>query len=369
MNIKTIPSNHKVFRTDDGLAMIAFESGPFPNPKMIPRIHLYSRSRFKWPNLNDGKVFGHGAGSSYVLLVKAPPLSIVHVVEWSPGKGRMEETFYHIGPCFEVTPIPLNSNRFSITHIQYLLQSSPPADPENLLLMESDTKLLFGGGQPTWLQKVIDARLAYWRIHNLDLYFQHTHWRLSNQDIWDCVRGAPYWALARWKNLLKSYQVDICVRNSPLGALSFAPERLSLYLRNRYLDKYLVDAVTHASDKFTKDCLLGSATCEPDAKLSSTCRRHLSPQLRASLLAIGYRKFRTARFARPKRDLQLEFLDSIIEFPAVWLAAHHDDFAEVMEGLATHLSIRPEGMALLDMIERMQPPHQKAFATYVGSFI
>ena len=369
MNIQTIPPNHKIFRTGDDTAMIAFESGPFPDPQMVPRIHLYSRSQYHRPYLDDGQVFGHGTGNSHVLFIKATPLSIIQVIEWHPGKRHMAETRYQVGPDFEITQVPTNARKTSSVGIQDLLHASPASSGGNLILLESDTKLLFSDVQPPWLKNIIDAQLTHWRIHHVDLYFRHTYWQLNQEDIWHGVKAAPYWVLARWKNRLKPYQIDLCVRASPRGAVSFAPERLSRYQREQYLEKYPEDALTHASDKLTHAELMMCANREPDAALSLPCRRNLPPQLRATLLAGSYRKLRKVRMSGPVRDLQRELLDSIIEQPEEWLTAHRGGFAEVMEGLASHLSIRPEGMVLLDMGDRMQPPHQKAFAAYLGSLI
>ncbi len=373
MSLQTLPRNHKIFKIDDASAIIALESGPFPDPRTVPRIHIYVRSPFQRPYTSDGQVFGHNQARSFVLIIKVTPWSVIQVVEWLPEKGHVGEVVYQVGANFELLPVPVDGFHFTQRQAQGLLHSSVVPEAEDLRITESDTRLLFSNDQPPWLQEIIHSQLTHWRIHNVGLYFQHTFWNLNQEDLWHCVKAAPYWALARWQNRLKPYQIDLCVRTSPRGAISFATERLSRYHRQLYLEEFPVDALTHAAEKLTEDELVSCANKEPSAALSYPCRRHLPTHLRATLmanlLATCYRERRSIRLTGPIDELERDLIDSIVDYPDEWLSTHNGSFIEVMDALATQLAVRPDGQALLEMGNRLHESYQGGFSNFLGSLV
>lgn len=368
MNIPSMP-NYRVFRTGDETAMIAFESSRFPDTRMVPRIHRFYRSKDCGSACDSGRVFGEELATNCVLLVNVTPLCLVQIVEWCPETGYMVGSFYRIGANFEVEPIQSEKRELSRLEIEAHLFSSPVEEPERLELEDADVRHLFSANQPSWLGKIVDAQLNHWTIHNVGLFYRYTSWPVTEEDIWRSLKATPYWTLVRWRDRLKPIQLDICIRNSPRGAVSFAIERLSKYQRDRYLEKYPADALTHSADQLTEQEVLRCAELEPRAAITLSCRRNLPPKLRAIVLAESYRKIRRGRINEPLPELQRDVLDSIIGYSEIWLAAHNGRFAEIMDGLAGYLSIQPDGPALIEMGTRLPTFNQKAFADYLGSLI
>lgn len=361
--------NHTIFRTGE-TAMLALESTPSPDPRMVPRIYRFYRPPHCGSTIDNGRVFGHALGTTCALLAKITPGDVIQTVEWRPERGHMAEGICQIGPNYEVSPIEIGKRAFSQPAIDSILGSSPVDELGSLVLADSDLRLLFSGRQPPWLQGIVDAQLLHDRVHYVARYYQFTPWPVNSDDIWRCVKAAPYWALARWKDRLTPYQLVRCIQKSPRGAVSFATGHLSLAVRNAYLEKYAADALLHAADKLTDEELLRCAAKAPRPALTPGCRQRFPPPLRATLLAGHYRQIKRGEMDEPLRDLQRDILGSVVEFPAQWLAApHHGNFSRVMGGLADHLSIRPKGPVLIEMLSNMAPAYQRAFAEYLGSSI
>ena len=368
-NDKTLP-NHKIFRTNCETAMLAIESGPAPDPRMVPRISRLYRPPHGGSFSDEGRVFGHALGANCALLVKVTPGSLIKIVEWRPERGYMTGGFCQIGPDYELIPIESGKREISRAEIDSILGSTPVDELGSLVLADSDLSLLFSGGQPPWLQEIVDAQLLHDRVHYVARFYQFTPWPVDSDDIWRCVKAAPYWALSRWKDRLTHYQLMRCIHKSPRGTVSFAIGHLPVAPRKAQLEQYAADALLHAADKLTDDELLRCAAKAPRPALTPGCRRRLPPMLRATLLAEHYRLIRRGEMEEPLQDLQRDIIESLIEFPAEWLAApHHGDFNRVMTGLADHLSIRPKGAVLIEMLNRMAPKYRQAFAEYLGSTI
>lgn len=370
MQIQQLFKNHAIFRTFGDAAMIAFEAGSISDRRMVPRIHRYYLPQDRPPAIDHGRVFGAGLGIPCALLINATPGNLIQIVEWNPNRGHMSERIYRIGPDFEVIPVQSKGREISRGEIEVILDSSPADVAGDLELKDRDVRPLFSSSQPPWLQRIVDAQLNHWRTHNVGKFSGFTPWPVNEDDIRRCVKAAPYWALARWKDRLQPFQLNICIRNSPRGAISFAIERVPPCQRMRSLDKFPSDALMHAADKLTDAEVLRAADKEPASATSCACRRKLPPKLRATVLAGSYRKFRRGRIREPILELQEDFLNSIVEFPKEWLAGHQvGGFAAIMEGLALHLCIQPEGLILSEMHKRLALPYQHAFGEYIGSLI
>lgn len=363
-------ADHAVIRTGPGTALIAFKTGIFPDPRTVPRIHRYYRTKDGGLATDSGRAFGLELGSCGVLLVNTTPGCLIQIIEWRPEIGHMIGIYYRIGPEYEVEFIKSEGREISRFEIEIFLHASSFDEAGPREFQNCDLQPLFHNKLPPWLREIVDAQLNHWRVHNVGMFYRFTPWPVDQEDIWRCVKAAPYWALRRWKDRLTSYQLMRCIRMSPLGAVCFAVERLPVILRKNLLDKYTAEALFHAADKMTEAELIRCATKDPGVALSLGCRRRLPPALQATLLAAKYQKIVPWKMDEALlRDLQRDILESIGAFPAEWLAAHEGGFAGVYEGLASHLSVRPEGSMLIEMRDRMEPPYQKAFTAYIGSLI
>lgn len=358
--------NHCMIGINHDTAMIVFESGPVPDPQMLPRIHRYFISEHHGLAIDHGRVIGPGNGTGHALIVKTSPFCLIQVVEWRPDLGHMAGTFHQIGPEFGVVPLHSQQREMSRGEIETILCSRQTNGTSSLTLNDGDLRVFFASIQPRWLHEIIRAQLAHWRIHHVELFFKFTSEEPDNEGIRHCVKAAPYWALARWKGLLNPYQLKTCIRNSPRGAVCFATERIPRYLRSRHLEEFADDALTHASAKLTAGELLRLATREPVAALTPECRRQLPPMFRARLLARNHRRILTGESTEPLQDLKRDIFASIAQFPAEWLLAHRGSFNNVFEALASGLKIRPQPSELKAMLDTIEAPYQQDFARCIA---
>jgi hypothetical protein len=361
--------NYCMIRINRDTAMIVFESGPVPDPQMLPRIHRYYISEHHGLAIDHGRVFGSGNGTGHALIVKTIPLCLIQVVEWRPDLGHMAGIFHQIGPEFGVVSLHSEQREMSRAEIETILCSRQTNGTCSLTLNDADLRIFFASIQPRWLHEIIRAQLAHWRIHHVELFFKFTSEEPDKEGIRHCVKAAPYWALARWKARLTPYQLKTCIRNSPRGAVCFATEQIPRYLRSGHLDQFAADALTHASAKLTAGELLRLATREPVAALTPACRRQLPPGFRARLLARNHRRILTKESPEPIQDLKRDILASIAQFPAEWLLAHRGTFNNVFGALASGLKIRPQPSDLKEMLDRMEPPYQQDFARFIASMM
>jgi hypothetical protein len=358
--------NYCMIKTDLDTAMIVLESGPVPDPQMLPRIHRYYISEHHGIAIDHGQVFGPGNGTGHALIVKTSPLCLIQVVEWRPDLGHMAGTIHQIGPEFGVVLLHSQEREMSRAEIETILCSRQTNGTCSLTLNDGDLRVFFASIQPRWLHEIIRAQLAHWRIHHVELFFKFTSEEPDQHDIRHCVKAAPFWALARWKGRLTPYQLKTCIRNSPRGAVCFATEQIPRYLRSQHLEKFAADALIHASAKLTAGELLRLATQEPVTALTPACRRQLPPRFRARLLARNHRRILTLETTEPIQDLKRDILASIAQFPAEWLLAHRGNFNNVFGALASGLKIKPQPSELTEMLDRMEPPYQQDFGRYIA---
>jgi hypothetical protein len=227
---------------------------------------------------------------------------------------------------------------------------------DNLVAIFADMTL------PTWLREVLDSQLVYWNKHHAEAYYQFTPWPVRGEEFARCVRAAPYWALARWQGQLFPSQISYCMQRSPAGAVAFAIERIPQVRRKDLVLRFAGEALAHSADKLTDDEILTCAQQDPYSVLLQ--RQKFLPAIRARILAQVVPMVRLSHASVP-RGLETDILESIAEFPLVWLD-QYGTFVIAMDKIAKHLSINPDGGTLRKLYHRMDLAGRDAYFHFMA---
>ena len=361
--------NHVIISSCDGMALAAFESPPWSDTQSFPQISSYHRTYREPAASADGAVVGLGVGPTCALIVKVAPNSLALIVQ-PTASGTENWRYFRIDSDFKISPLDSRTRPLTPNVMRSLLLSSPVVDTAPPTVSDEDLSLLFSVSRPPWLQKILDSQLRHWEIHNVGMFYQFAPRQVTREDIWRCVMTAPYWALARWIDRLTPSQLAICMQKSPRGAVAFAIESIPRWSRTRQLEIYPATALLNAAEKLTDKEFKFCATREPQAVFAMNCRRRLPPERRATLWSVLYQNIIFGYNYEPPAGLQRDILDSIADYPTVWLAAHHGGgFSAILSGIARRLEIRPDAAALVVMHHRMDPSGKQAFLHYIASQI
>jgi hypothetical protein len=361
--------NHTIISSCGGIALAAFELPSCPDPRSFLHITSYHRTYRDPAATAAGRVVGRGVGPTYALIVKVAPHSLAIIVQ-PTASGKDSWRYFRIGSDYEISPPDSRNRPFTQEVVKSHLLSSPTTDIAPLAVSDEDLALLFSVRRPPWLQGILDAQLRHWDIHNVGLYYQFNPRQVTREDIWRCAKAAPYWALARWIDRLTPSQLAFCMQKSPRGAVAFALERIPRWSRTSHLEKHPAAALLYAADKLTNEEFAFCATREPQAAFAENCRRRLQPQRRAALWSVIYQNLFFGIGYEPPPGLQHDIIDSIADYPTVWLAAHQDGgFAAILSGLDRHLAISLDAAALIAIHSRMHPSGRQAFLHFIASLI
>jgi hypothetical protein len=361
-----LPQIHVIPDQNSHSALFFFGIPASPFPRELIEIHGFSPAPGGTVYRHSGRLFSGERGTPIVLVIRAGPGTIIELT-------TSERT------CVSDVPI-----RMAIDHdfnvASTAARSSPPITPSitmpglnnryagntRMSVVDNDLLAIFANRNlPLWLRDVFDTQLEYWKKHHAETYYQFTPWPVVGEEFRRCVRAAPYWALARWKRDLFPSQIAHCMRRSPAGAVAFAAERIPVATRTSLLSRFADEALAHATDRLTDDEILTCAERDPYAVIQQ--RRKLTPAIRARVLSKAIPMVRMPPECVPP-SLESDVLDSIASFPLVWLD-RFGSFVTAMEKIASHLSIQPDGAALRELQQRMDPSGREAFFHLIADWI
>ncbi len=359
--------NNILISSGHGTALLVLEVERSFDPDSISKIGCRRRSTRANSTKSEGSSIGQALGPTSALVVKVVPHCLVEI---SGRIGKPVESNHpiHVDGSFEITRLKSGIWPLSEAQIDLLLPTPSLACP-SLKITDEDLTLIFSARQPPWLQKIIDTQLQNWRVHHVAKFFQFTPWRLESRDLTRCVKGAPFWALARWQKQLHSRQIDYCYRMLPCSGVAFGLTWIPKHSRQSDLERFPKEALLYAAEELTNQEFLGCSSLQPETAFEEPCRRKLHPARRAELWPEAYRKISSWPGFEPPPGLQKEILANIATYPAAWLAAHKQGFSEIFRGLDSHLSIRPEAEELLEMHRQMENSGREHFNKYLGAMI
>lgn len=327
-------------------------------PRELIEIHGFSPAPRGTIYRHSGRVFSGEPGTPIVLVIRAGPETIIELTASERTSVSDVPIRMAVDHDFNLAPTTARSSPPLIPSITMPGLNNRHAYNTQMNVVYNDLLAIFADRNlPTWLRDVLDAQLEYWKKHHAETYYQFTPWAVVGEEFRRCVRAAPYWALARWKRDLFPSQLAQCMQRSPAGAVAFATERIGVATRKCLLNRFPGEALTHAADKLTDAEILTCGGRDPYTAIQQ--RQKLAPAIRARVLSNAIPMV----LLRPEcipLGLESDILDSIASFPLVWLN-RFGSFVTVMEKIASHLSIHPDGAALRELQQRMDPSGREAF--------
>lgn len=353
-----LPQIHIVLdqNSDSALFFVHIPASTFP--RELIEIHGFSTAPRGTIYRHSGRVFSGEPGNPIVLVIRAGPGTIIELTASERTSVSDVPIRMAVGHDFNLAPTAARRRLPVIPTITMPGFNNRHAYNNRMSVVDNDLLALFADRNlPLWIRNVFDAQLEYWKIHHAETYYQFTPWAVVGEEFRRCVRAAPYWALARWKRDLFPSQIAHCMQRSPAGAVAFATERIGIATRKSLLSRFPGEALAHAADKLTDAEILTCGGRDPHAAIQQ--RRKLAPAIRARVLSNAIPMVRLPPECIPP-GLESDILDAIASFPSVWLD-RYGSFVTVMEKIASHLSIHPDGAALRELQQRMDPSGREAF--------
>lgn len=357
--------NHIIVPSSHGTSLLVIEALSPSDPQSTPHIRCRNRSEDGTLSSYTGRTLGHAHGRTCGLVIKIIPQSIVDITGFV-GQGREPVQYFQIDKTLQLIKLKCEAIP------PLLLQSDPIpknslAQQESLEISDDDLSLLFSITAPQWLELILLSQLEYWRVHHVENFCQFTPGPLNSEELWRCAKGAPFWALARWKKYLRPSQIDYCARRSARGAILYAIDRISGYARQKALDEFPAEALFNSPEKLTNRELLKCAAKQPQSVFEEICRNRIPPARRAQLWSSVCRPTSARLTFDFSGSLRRDVLESIAAYPLVWLSSRPKGFAELFRRLDRHLSIRLEGDELNQLIENINPSGKVQLFDYIAS--
>jgi hypothetical protein len=357
------PQIHVIPDPDSLSALFFFGFPASQFPRELFEIHGFSHAAGGTLYRHSGRVIGGDSDSPRVLVIRAGPGTLLEMTTSERNPDFSFPLRLEVGHDFKTEPASARRRPPLCLSIAMSIPSTRDDNSTPMTLADNDLLTTFAAkNMPLWLRAVLDAQLVYWKKHHAETYYQFTPWPVVGEEFARCVRAAPYWALARWKHDLFASQIVYCMRRSPAGAVAFAIERIPFANRKSLILRFASEALAHAPDKLTDGEILTCVERDPYAVLRYRCK--FLPAIRAKMLSRVIPLVRMSPESIP-RGLEADILESMALFPLVWLD-HYKTFVTAMEAITNHLSIDPDGAALLDLHHRMDPAGRDAFFNFMA---
>lgn len=310
-----------------------------------------------------------GPGESKLLITRVRPGSIVETMVLRHTGDSGIWRYFTIGTGLELIPVIASVRELIGDDLRTLpctLQGGP-APNAGIEIQDNDLISLFANKHLIqWAKSILDSQLEYWNIHHIENYYHYMPVRPIGPEFARCIKAAPFWALARWKNHLFSDQQNFCMRRSPAGAVAFCIERIPRARRAQMLGRNPEAALRHGFDRLSDEELAVCVTAAPLQAMALA--RGFAPTTRARLLGSVVKHCTRGLPIRPTA-LQAAIFDSIVETPEAWLANFEDSFVTAFEKMDQNLGIRPSGEALIEFSKQFAPDKQARVLEVVANWI
>ena len=360
------PRHHLIHDPKNHSAILIIEShaNGSANP---PSIHCLSRAGNSEITTHPGQILG--SGESKLMITRVRPGVIIETMEHRHAGDLDLERHYSVGPELEVIPVASGNGMLAGDHLLSIRLPSHrlPVPDTGTGISDNELVALFGNQLlPSWVMSVLDRQLEYWNVHHLENYYRYMPGRPIGPEFARCIKAAPFWALARWKDDLFPGQRSYCMRRSPAGAVAFCIERIPPARRPHLLARNPEAALRHGFHRLNEKELAICVTAEP--AMAMAMARGFTPASRARLLGTVVKHCTPGLPYRPNA-LLAAILDSITEAPESWLQNFEGSFITAFETLDRNLKIRPSGETLLAISKRLPPDKQAPLLEVVADWI
>ena len=330
-------------------ALIAIDTGT--NPYGNPGKHAHIR----FPQIRTGEVLKLGpAPGRSCSVFKVLPNDLMGVTQWN---GRSEcQKYYEVLGDFSIRAFePEDKNLYRISNYPTRFQHPQGG---NLAVKEEDLEFLFSTQWPSWLRPILDAQLDQWRTRHIEHYFHYTPRNLSQNDLWCCIRGAPFQAVRRFRKRLYGNQRSICFDRSPKARAVFAISSLAQETRAKALEEYPNQLIRYTMGDLTDPEVRKVSLINPEAVFHHC---HLMPdRQRAVALSAA---LKTTKGLNPEfqGSINTLLMRTLTDFPEVWFSEFDGEFHSALGTWDSVLGFKPTGTDMMNMLQKLDTRYKPSF--------
>lgn len=337
------------FRTGGNAALIAIDSGT--NPYENPGKHAHIR----FPQIRPSEVLKLGPAPGKTCSVfKVLSDDLIGVTQWH---GRTEcQKYYEVLADFSLRiHEPADKNYYRISNYPTRFQHPQGG---NLAVKEEDLEFLFSTQWPSWLRPILDAQLSHWRTHHIEHYFHYTPRDLSQNDLWGCIKGAPFQAVRRFKKRLYRNQRSICFDRSPKARAVFAISSLAQETRAKALEEYPDQLIRYTMGDLTDPEVRKVSTLKPEAVFRHC---HQMPDRQRALALCAALRISQSRIPEFQGSINRLLVVSLTDFPEVWFSEFDGEFHSALGTWDSVLGFKPTGTEMMSMLQKLDPRYKPSF--------
>lgn len=349
---------HTYQPTDNLTGIIAFQS-TFPCDSLAPprifTINLDARGR---RNFVRGLTLGAEDGFHCALFVIVQPRDLVAIEERIPGEKSITWRLFRVGSNFQPLAHSFFNRRPSPKEFASFVQLNTTAAPDRDEIIKI-TRNFMAAPHFEWLQQAINRQIGTWReTNNRRSLMLFAPWGLTADQIARWVEKGPAMALAHLKNRLSKQQLARCVDACPQEAIQYAFESMSEAQVCNGVANFPKEVLQHAAAKISDDQLRACSSAAPYTAFA--LRPKIPSKKHAIMIARSYECCWMAKFGFPDSDMHSEMIQSLIAYPAEWLACHKNSCSLIFEGMGGFHRLEVQPNHLLQLLEVM-PSNQHTF--------
>ena len=353
--------SHHAIPLEDDAALLVFQSHCGDRSR-IPDVSRFYKNLYEFAPMDKGRVFGGDSCRNCCLVIKAKPGDLIVIAEPRFHGSRLDWLFLRIGEDF-VPQLIEAGRKPSYSEIREILSSKLTGPSESLRLTTFDLRRLFQARVPSWLQTILSAQLDGWRARDPAAYVNFTPSAPHPGDLDRCATASPSTMLERWKTVLDRILLERCIKLSPEGAVRYALAEIPDHLREDYLSENAAIALDVCQAELSETDWCICARARP--KETYDIRTALNSRKRAYIIATVYKILWMLPFSNPTAGERKEILESILEYPDVWLSLHQSSFGRMFTKLEKLASISPG----LPEIESLMNHHDEEVRNKIHEYI
>lgn len=351
--------NYTHQQIDETTARIAFQFMSQANGSGCqPAIDRIYFNRASDPVIVPGFVLGPDGRTPCALIVDVKRRDLIVIRESVHGIGPPTRSFYCVDDSFRPQALDLPDPGPTYEEWLSLIQVSTGGDTGKEFVDDGIRAFMADSGHPDWLAQIVARQLGHWRAQEPELLIRFAPTSLGDDEIPRCVDEAPQVALAYLKDRLSDAQLARCIAKCPKDAIQYAFEHLTSLQVEEAVMNHPKDLLHHAAGQLSPAQLRSCATSAP---YDAFCMRSgMSADRQAILLARSFDCPRMNEFDLPYPELQVEILNSLMDYPDEWLGCHQNDCELIFKKLWNYakLKITPKQMLIF---LRVMPEDQYEF--------
>lgn len=358
-----ISTRHTTVKLDEGSALVVFESSQDLDAKTVPRIKRFYYEDNCYGQTNEGSSLAYGLSLSCLLYIRCRPGDLVAISERLKAAPLPVWRYFRIGENFEINPLSWANRKLNYEEIHNELKRDG-IDSKPTKIEKRDISKVFAKKCPPWLCEILDRQLLHWHRQNPPIYYEHTRNLQSDDEVQRCVEVAPFIALARWKERLSKAQLCRAIHGSPAAAVRYAIDNIPCQLRAEYFRKNPSAALEQHSKLSNAELHICS---QEDPRNALLIRSMLRPEQAAIILANCFTSFLDDITFSHLDTFKTEVVNSITEFPMVWVSVYAKRFEQLVVNLDLIFSYKLDSATLKTFLNNVEFPQKLSVAEYIAA--